>query len=187
MQVTVTGTGAAANVNGKANSTVVSDGKNFYVYSPAQKQYMKRPAPPKFPLQQLLAAVIPNPATANAKLLPQTTVGGRPAFVVEIKPQMPPNLPANQKAQFAKVKPALVMVDRQNYHVVKIRQSSPEGSIEIDFGPQDLKTALPGKLFAFTPPPGAKEFVPPANTPAQGGSTAPGAPILPQSGPGGGR
>jgi outer membrane lipoprotein-sorting protein len=179
MQVTVTGTGAAAALASRANSTVVSDGKNFYVYQPAQKQYMKRPAPATFPLRQLLSAVIPGSNTPNAKLLAPASVKGRPVFVVEIKPQMPPNLPAAQKEMFAKVKPALVMVDKQNFQVLQIKQSSPDGSLVIDFGPQNLKPALPGKLFAFTPPAGAKEFVPPANTQGAGGATTPGGSLLP--------
>jgi outer membrane lipoprotein-sorting protein len=168
VQVTATGTGSAAADAPKVNSTVVSDGKSMYVYNIAMKQYMKRPAPPTFPLRQLLATVIPNSATQNVKLLAPATVAGRPVFVLEIKQTLPPNAPPETKAQFAKVKPAQVMIDKQSYQVVRIRRSAAENSLEVTFGPQSFNKPLPGSTFAFTPPPGVKEFVPPAN-PAGGG------------------
>ena len=171
VEVSVAGTGAAAAAK-NSGSTVVSDGKNIYVYSPAQKQYMKQAAPPQLPLRQLLASVIPGASTANAKLAAPTSVNGRPAFVLEIKPQAPPTMTPEQKTKFAQLKPIQVMVDKQSYQVVKIHQSAAEASLDVSFTGQTVNPSIPNTTFAWTVPAGAKEFVRPAAPP--GATGAPG-------------
>lgn len=170
VQVSVTGTGAAAAAVKNGNSTVISDGKNIYVYMPSQKQYMKQAVPASLPLRQLMASVIPGANTANARLVAPSMINGRPVYVLEVKPQAPPNLTPEQKARFARLKPIQIMVDKQNYHVVRIHQEAADAQLDVSFNGQTVNGTVPSKAFVWTPPPGAKEFVRPA-TPAPGNAT----------------
>jgi outer membrane lipoprotein-sorting protein len=177
MQVVATGTGAAKAQAPNANSTIVSDGKTLFAYSVARKQYAKQPVPPNLPLRQLLGFAIPTPTTPGVKMLPAMAVLGRQAFVLEITPTMPPNLTPEQKAQFAKFKPLKLMVDKQNYHILQLRQSTTESTTEVNLGAQTFNSSIPGNTFVFTPPAGVTEFIPPANPPGGG------VPGLPGGGP----
>lgn len=181
VQVSAIGTGSAKAQAANLSSTTVSDGKTFTIYNSSLKQYVKQPAPPALSVRQLLARVLPASTSQGLKLVAPSQVAGRPVFVLELKPAPPPNLTAQQKAEYAKMKPLQLMIDKQNYQLLKIRQTAANGSVDISLNGQTFKPNLPGSTFAFTPPAGAKEFVPPANPP--GGPGAPGGP--PPSGNGG--
>ncbi len=165
------GTGQAAQVNG-TTQTVACDGKTIYQYSSKLNQYRKQPAPPTIqrpgPLSINFDSIV-----ADAKMLPSTSVGGRPAFVIQAERPMPPNVPPDKAAQ---IKPLLkfnILVDKSTYYLLRI--CGPKGENATDFTDQAINAALPDSAFAFVPPAGAKLFVPPA-TPAPG---APGAPTSP--------
>lgn len=171
VQVTASGTGAASKASGNSQ-TVVSDGKTMYMYLPARKQYIKRPAPPQVPIQRIVQI---NVNGQNAKLMPASTVNGRPAYIVQIMPMLPPTLTAQQKQL---VKPSLIAVDKQNFHLLRITQG---GNAQVmTFTGQTVNGNLPASVFAFSPPAGATEFKQPMPG-APGG--APGAPPVPPGSP----
>jgi outer membrane lipoprotein-sorting protein len=173
IQISATGTGAAAASASQMGITFVSDGKNIFIYRPAQKKYARQPSPPSLPLSKILR-VIPNPATPGLSLLSPTSVQGHAAYVVQVKPTKPPNVPPQQRAQveayFKTLKPTQYMIDKQNYHLLKITTAQGTNTSEIEFGPQTINGNVAPALFAFTPPAGTTEMTPPAggNAPSPG-------------------
>jgi outer membrane lipoprotein-sorting protein len=163
------GTGAGAAGNG--SQTVACDGKNIYQYISTRNQYVKQAAPATAPKLGPMGFNFP---LNNAKMLPASSVSGRPVYMIQIERPMPPNVPANQQA---KVKPLLkvnLAVDKSNYYLLRI--SAANGENATDFVDQTVNGSLSDSSFAFVPPAGATLFTPPAQ-PAPG---APGgAPVLP--------
>ncbi len=154
--------------------TAVSDGHTVYVYLAAPtNQYQKQNAPPQLDLLQLLK-VIPSVPIPNVTLLAPANVQGHAAYVVQIQPKvpnLPPNITPQQRAQImAQFQPARYFIDKQTYHVLKIAQSGPMQSSTVEFDSQVFNQAIADGVFHFTPPAGAKEFVPPQ------GMAPPGAP-----------
>jgi outer membrane lipoprotein-sorting protein len=167
--------------NRAVSQTIISDGKTLYNWMPAMKQYAKHPAPPAvtFPvlLVNLKLAVVPDPTKPvdGARLVSPTTVQGHSAYVVEIVPtKLPANLPAAQKA-LAKI-PVRLVIDKQNYHLLRVSKSGGGASLEIVFGPQTFNSSIASSAFHFHPPAGAKEAPP---MPTMPGGTPPGAGAIP--------
>lgn len=161
-----------------ASLKVVIDGKSMYNYSSAQNMYAKLPAPAAVEMKQVfqLPSQIPTTNAAAMKLLPDTNVGGRPAFVVQISPVAPPNLTPEQKKQFdaqaKKIKqPMQLVIDKQNYTLYRFSMIQSEGKISGIVSNQKINGSIPASAFTFTPPKGAKLAPPPPP-----GGMAPGAP-----------
>ena len=170
IQVSATGTGPQAAKAADAGGLVVSDGKMIYQYSNKQKQYAKQAAPATLPLQTILRQYMPNPNN-EITVLPEANVQGRATVVLAIKPKIPATATAAQKETMAKqlktMKATQLFVDKQTHQILKI--SLAGGAAVIEFNSQSLTPTFAPNTFAFTPPPGAKEFVPPPAGGAPGG------------------
>lgn len=157
---------------------MVSDGTTVTVYMAAKKQYMKQKGVPPLDLAKLLQGLT-GVNGAGATLLSPATVQGHSAYVVQIKPpipSLPPNMPAAQKSKLlASIKPDKFFIDRQNYHLLRMTRNMGDSHIDVEFEAQVFNASIPDTAFRFTPPAGAKEFVPPRG-PGMGGPGAPGAP-----------
>ncbi|HZP80796.1 MAG TPA: DUF2092 domain-containing protein [Chthonomonadaceae bacterium] len=157
---------------------MVSDGTTVTVYMAANKQYMKQKGVPPLDLSKLLQGLTGVNAP-GATLLPPTTVQGHSAYVVQVKPDLshlPPNLPPAERTKLlASIKPDKFFIDRQNYHLLRMTRSIGGSSMDVELESQVFNAAIPDTAFRFTPPAGAKEFVPPRGP----GMVAPGAPGAP--------
>ena len=175
MEVTQSGTGQlAAQMKKAGKQTAVSDGKTAILYSSGTNQYMKIPSRPQQSLVDLMRLQLP-PTVPGATLEHDATVNGRAAFVVKITPRLSPDIaklpPDQQKlaqAQFKQTKPTLLMVDKQNYHLLKIERTVGTTKSVTTYN-HTLNAAIPDSAFAFTPPAGAKEMKPQAQPPMGGG------------------
>jgi len=154
--------------NQSVAQTLISDGKTLYNWLPARKQYMKHPSPPSVPfpllLQNIKLAIIPDPThpVEGARMVSPTTLQGHSAYVVEIVTpanKLPAGMPPAQKAMA--LVPVHLMIDKQNYHLLRVSKSGGGMSLQIDFGPQTVNGAIPQSAFTFHPPAGAKEAVQP--------------------------
>jgi len=180
--VKLAGTGSAPGAEQlkQRQGEIYSDGKTATMYVPSKKMYQKQPVPPTVMLAQLvdLLRLVPSGAREGVTLLPNSaTVGGRPVYIIELKPVMPKNLkPEQQKQYTAGVKQfkqfPRFLVDKQNYNLLEYSLSTVAGSAKVDLGSQVFGGNIPANLFAFTPPPGSKEFKAP--TPPPGGPGVPG-------------
>ncbi len=161
-----------------SSQLVVDDGVNIYVYLSQQNQYVKRPHNPNAILQQVASLYgLPylGSKQATLKLLPSTQLEGKPVYVVEIT-----TTEMQGKAKFQ------MMIDQATYHIRQnktiVTDGSSVGTATTTVKNEILDAPLSPTLFAFTPPKGAKEFVPPpagAMPGAPGGAPRPGAPIAP--------
>jgi outer membrane lipoprotein-sorting protein len=152
---------------------MVSDGKSVYMYAPSKKLYQRAPVQNQSILARFFAQL---KASNGFTLLPATTVNGRAAYVLK------PNAPTQgSPAEIANAKNVniAVMIDKQNYHLLKMTLVSPSGSMSQMVSNQVVNGNIPDSAFAWTPPAGYKEFVPP---PAPNG--APGGPGVPGRAPG---
>jgi outer membrane lipoprotein-sorting protein len=141
IQVAMVAAGAAAALNG-ASQIFGSDGKSMFQYSSQGNQYVKGPGRPTIP------AFMPiNPDPATAKMLPDATVQGKPAFMIE----------AQQPSQRGPVT-IRVAVDKSNYSILRI--TDDKGQNPSEFTNQVFNGAIPSSDFAFVPPAGAKLVVP---------------------------
>jgi len=191
VEVTQTGGGAAgAQMKKAGKQTIVSDGKTMLRYSAGENQYIKAPSPPQFSLVQLLSLQLP-PTIPGATLQSPSSVKGRAAFVIKITPRMPSaaeiaKLPPEQRqafesqrqvveAQFKQAKPTVLMIDKQNYQLLKMEQGS--GAIRsVATYTSSLNASIPDSAFAFKIPAGAKEVKPQQQPPPGGGAPMPGSP-----------
>ncbi len=184
VSVVFTGEGAAAGQVAQNNQLVVADGKILTAYSPMRKVYMKKPDLPTVSVMDLLEILkrLPLAGGKNVSMLAATTVNGRSAYVIEIRPMMPANLTPDQQAKWkeaaAKANPLHLIVDKQNYLLLKITESATLGSVDVALNDQLLNGVIPNSAFTFTPPAGSKEVVQPApGAPGAGGPAGvPGAP-----------
>lgn len=158
----------AVNVGGKSQSsvqTMVTDGKTLFMYVPDKKLYQRGQIPNENMLSRFFALL--NPVNGFS-LLPETNLDGRPAFV--LKPNMPLKGTPTEIANAKKVK-INVLIDKQNYHFLKMIIESPNGNLVQTVSGQSVNGAVPDSIFAWTPPAGYKEFKAPA---ASGGPAVPG-------------
>lgn len=169
----------------------VADGSMVYMYRPAAKIYMKRELPKN--RRSILSNLVPNPSTPGIKALPPTTVQGRPALVFSVPPPEI-KLPKDSKFKLPPRKPVTVLVDKQNYRLLRLVSSMGTASMEYDLTAQNFSPNFPASTFTFTPPPGAKEqpmrpMMPSARPGAPGGAvpggTTPPAPRPGAAPPGG--
>ena len=161
-----------------SSQLVVDDGVNIYIYLSQQNQYVKRPHNPNAILQQVASLYgLPYLGSKQAilKLLPSTQLEGKPVYVVEIT-----TTEMQGKAKFQ------MMIDQATYHIRQnktIVTSGPSAGTATTIVKNEILDApLAPALFAFTPPKGAKEFVPPPagampgappSAPRPGGAPAP--------------
>lgn len=172
IQLSMKGTGAAADTAAKMGRSYFSDGHITYVYSPAQKQYMKQITRPVTNLAQLMQLPKTNMPGAKTSLAAPTTVQGRSAFDVRIGPDFKgaPNMTPQQKASMmATMKPIDFLVDRQNYHLLKMIRTTGPSTMTVEYGRQTFNGNIPDSAFTFHPPAGAKEAVAPTPPMGQGG------------------
>lgn len=168
---TASATGALAAQVGNGSMVTVSDGSMFWRYSSRQKQYMKQPIPAQskgISVLQLLQ--LPGATPPEVKLVAPSTVSGRPALVVEL---MVPARPAAPGQPASPPSPVHFFIDKQNFHLLKITQTSGTMSAEVMFNPQNFNPAIPAATFHFSPPAGAKEVTPQPAPPGAGGPGAP--------------
>lgn len=178
VEITQTSTGAAGSQMKKAGKqTIVSDGKTMLRYSAGEKQYIKIPSRPQFSLVELLSLQLPA-TIPGATLQSPTSVNGRAAFVIKITP-VPPTAaqlsrltPAQKKmaaAQIKQTKPTVLMIDKQNYQLLKVDQAV--GAIRsVTTYSSSLNASVPDSAFAFAIPAGSKEV---KQQPPPGGGGAP--------------
>ncbi len=177
MEVSQSGSGQFASQMKKAGKQIaVSDGKAAILYSSGTNQYMKIPARPQQSLVELMRLQLP-PTVPGATLERDSTVSGRAVFVVKITPKLSPDiakLPPDQKKmaeeQFKQTKPTLLMIDKQNYHLLKIERNVGTTKSVTSYN-HTLNVAIPDSAFAFPIPAGAKEMKP--QQPPMGGAPVP--------------
>jgi outer membrane lipoprotein-sorting protein len=173
--VTFTGDGAAAGKVAQGDQTVVADGKILTAYSPARKQYIKKPDLPKLTVLDLLDILkrIPTKDAPNVKLLSSDTVGGRSVNVVQISPMMPPNLTPEQQTKWkqaaANANPLRLFIDKATSSLLRIAESANGGSVDVMLQNQLFNSSIPTSAFTYSPPAGAKEITAPATSSLGGG------------------
>lgn len=151
-------TGMMAMAGSQGNSQMVDDGTTTWVYIPSQKKYMKMPSRGQanpMDLRTMLSSV----KDSTAKLVGTKSVGGKPAYVVELAPKTAPR-GMNQKMT--------IFIDQANYHVKQMKismsgaggQGQPQQSMTVDIRVQNEKMnePIPDGVFKFTPPAGATEM-----------------------------
>jgi outer membrane lipoprotein-sorting protein len=161
--------GGPAGKGHPSTQTMVSDGHSILVYFASNKQYMRQNRPLPGGLSSLIT--LPSPQTPGLSMLAPTTLQGHTAYVLQIMPQLPPNLPAAQRAQ---IKPAQIFIDKQTYHLLKIAINGGPQPYLIQLDSQVFNQAIPDSTFHFTLPAGAKEYVP--RSPGMMGSAPGGGP-----------
>lgn len=158
-------------IQGPQSLQVYSDGKTMYVYSPTEKEYMKMPAPTSLAQPGGMGAVSggdPSQMGAqlqaifgkNAKKLPDKSVGGKPAFVIQSSQS---GKSPDGKASFQMTVTAFI--DKATYMLRQLVLNSTQSqgeqkmvqTITISFASQQINPSLPDSVFAFKPPAGAKE------------------------------
>lgn len=158
-------------IQGPQSLQVYSDGKTMYIYSPTDKEYIKMPAPASLAQAGGMGAVSgsdPSQMGAqlqamfgkNAKKLPDKSVGGKPAFVIQSSQS---GKSPEGKASFQITVTAFI--DKATYMLRQLVLHSTESqgeqkrmqTITISFASQQINPSLPDSVFAFKPPAGAKE------------------------------
>lgn len=185
VETTNTGSGALAEQARKAGKqTAVTDGKMATVYASGTNQYVKVPVTTQPTLIDLMRLKLPTPVP-GASMDGSSTVAGRAAYVIKVTPKLPPEvakLPAEQRKaveqQFKQAKPTRIMVDKQNFHLLKLEQGAGAINSITTYGVHTLNAALPDSTFVFALPAGAKEVKQP--TPPPGGGGMPSAPNPPK-------
>lgn len=168
-----------------SDQRIVDDGANIYAYIPQQNQYIKRPHNPNAILQQIsLLYGLPylTAKGTTAKLLPSVKMDGKSAYVLQITDDKAPD-----KGKI------LITIDQATYHIKRnqtIIAGAKGGSATITVKSEIFNAPISPAAFIFTPPKGAKEFVPPPQgaMPGAPGGAMPrpggpaGAPIPPRPG-----
>lgn len=156
-------------VGGKSQTVdqvMVTDGKGLYMYSPDKKVWQRGVVQNENLLGRFFALL--NPVN-GFKLLPETTVNGRPAFAIQ--PNVPTTGTPEQLANAKKVKIS-VMIDKQTYQFVKMTIASSNGSLTQTAIGQTVNGPVSDSVFNWTPPASYKEI---KGAPApSGGPTVPG-------------
>lgn len=174
MQINANGNGVPAG----SKLLIISDGKSLFQLNTSKKEYVKQPAPALIPLGQLLSFLMNvNGSTPGLSLLPSTKMNGRDVYVIESKPQIPPNLNAVQKkkldSEFKKITQYMhYFIDKQNYQMLGMSILTTEGMLKMNIDSQVVGGVFPPGAFNFIPPPGAKEITP--QMPNMGGAPGPG-------------
>ena len=146
-------------VGGKSQSSgqsMVTDGKVLYMFAPERKLYQRGQIPNENMLSKFFAIL--NPANGFT-MLPDSTVNGRPAFVLK------PNVPTKGTAaeiENAKKVTVNVMIDKQNYQFLKMTISGATGKLTQSVNGQVLNGNVPDSVFVWSPPAGYKEVKPQA-------------------------
>lgn len=149
MKINGSGGGAPA---GAMNINMVSDGKNVFIYMGMMNQYMKRPldAATKAQMNKQGASpedIIKMAKKGTLKKLADSTVNGKPAFVLETK----------QGSGTSKI-----YVAKSNYHLLRVDGVSAgaagmgAGNVTMTISNEKINPVLPASTFVFTPPKGAK-------------------------------
>ncbi|MCW3098900.1 MAG: Outer rane lipoproteinsorting protein [Chthonomonadaceae bacterium] len=175
IHIDVTGTGAAAAMNG-TSKTVVSDGKTMYQYDPKKQIYARQAAPATVtPLIGAAQAALFGLDLTKARSVSNVTVGGRSAVVIEVVPDIT-KVPEARRAEFLKkVKPIDLTIDATTYALLRI--GAPSKPPVVELSNQVFNGSVSGSEFTFTPPPGAKLYTPPAGTKGNAaGGVSPGGP-----------
>jgi outer membrane lipoprotein-sorting protein len=145
------------------NMQIVDDGKTMYTYMPAMNKYSKRPhvagANPMASMLPLMGGQ--GAAKAAYKMLPATTVGGKPVYAIEATgPQSLPGMSI------------VLYVDKATLHIkqmkMKMAQPNPAATgaqgkslnmtMTMSFQNEIFNAPIPDSTFKFTPPPGATEM-----------------------------
>jgi outer membrane lipoprotein-sorting protein len=134
-----------------SDQTMVCDGKKLYIFSSEQKLYHRGQIPNENMLSNFFALLT---AANGFRLLPETTVNGRTAFV--IKPNLPLKATLTQLANAKKVK-ITVMIDKQNFQFLKIAFESASSNLTQSVSGQVVNGSISDSVFVWTPPAGYKE------------------------------
>ena len=168
---------AAGGAARTGDQRVVDDGVNYYAYISQLNQYIKRPHNPQAILQQVSTLYgLPFLSTSEMtpKLLPPAKVDGKSAYIIEVTSAKPQG-----KGKI------LITIDQATYHVrqTKLFLVNPKGNgtVTTTVKSETFNAPISPAVFVFTPPKGAKEFVPPP--PGAGGAPGGmGAPPAPRPG-----
>lgn len=167
--VSAIGTGAASNASQNDHS-FVCDGKTLYIYYPNAKQYRKNPAPTDFSMQQVVGSLLPQLDAFSAVGMSEGKTNGQPSITVLMKMQLPKKLPPDispeQKKQIEenlrKSKPVKVIINKSDYSLLEVVINGGAGKdLNIVVSQQSFDKPISPSMFKFTPPAGAKEFIPP--------------------------
>lgn len=175
-------------VQGAESVHIYSDGKNMYLYSPKDKEYVKMPAPASLAQTAGMSGLaVGDPAQIGNQLrsifgnagkkLADRTIGGKPAFVLQAvqSPQSPNGAGEPRLTATALIDKATYMVRQLSLEIARGQGNQRvQQSIIITFNSQQINPSLSDSIFVFRPPAGAKERQMPP--PQQGG----GAPTLPR-------
>ena len=169
-----TGTGEATRMSAQS-VFYVGDGRSLYVYTPALRQYVKRPASPTVTLWQIMGRYMIIQSRCTLSMGGAAKVNGRDAYIVIAKAKIPTKFPVNVKeADKPKIidaikrqRPTQVFIDKHNYQLLRVAGGTDTTSDEINFVSQALNGQIADSVFTFHIPAGAKLYAPPAN-PADG-------------------
>ena len=151
------------------HQSLVSDGKSMVMFTPDQKLFQRAPVPVENTLTRFFALLNP---TIGFTLQPDSSFNSRPAYV--LKPNIPPNLNAQQLEQ-AKKANILLLIDKKTFQFLKLTISSAKGSLVQSASGQTLNGAISDSVFIWTPPASYKEQVrPQQGAPGGGGPSIPG-------------
>lgn len=155
-------------VQGSDNLQIYSDGKTMYIYSPKDKQYMKMPAPTSLAQGATNPMAAGDPSQigaqlqmmfgADAKKLPDRSLGGRPMLVIQSNRS---GQSQDGKSKFAMT--ATAFIDKATYMLrqLVLDATQTQGNqkmvqkITVSFASQQINPNLPDSLFVFKPPAGA--------------------------------
>jgi len=155
------------------NIEMVDDGKTMYTYMPGQNKYSKRAHVASN--SNMMAALLPimgNPASSKAtyKMLPTTTVAGKPVYAIEVT-----------GARSQPGSSLILYIDKSTLHfkqmTMKTAQATSQGqpsgmNMTMTIENEKFNAPIPDSVFKFTPPAGATE------TPGNGGMMGAGRPGL---------
>lgn len=159
---------------GDEDTQIYSDGKTLYIYSPKRKEYIKQAAPvsldqglgmPGAGSPKQLSTQLKMMFSANAKLLKESQVAGRPVLVLQAAQSgpMPGQQPGQQQGSFSQTVTA--SIDKANYtlrRLVMTVTASQGGqkftqNITMNIQSQQINPSIPDSAFVFKPPAGAQE------------------------------
>ena len=147
-------------------STIVYDGEFLWTYSPMTKEYTKTQLPSQtiregifffMPISIALAPICKKTFTSQNFL---STLGKSSLSKTILNKKNAHLITFTDKNDGSVVK---IVVDAKEYKVLQVSMIPPGGQGEMIFKVTSLESnpSLPEGTFAFTPPPGAKEYAPP--------------------------
>lgn len=157
VETTANGSGGMSTVH--QHDIRMSDGKLMVDFDPATKKYLSRPAPPKLTAGQILGLAMAASATAHIKLLPQSHVGARAVWVVEVPvPPLPATISPQQRGQITPfLAPTIFYIDKSTNECLRIVHDAPAATTEVTFTSQAFNSGASPSLFHFVPPKGATQ------------------------------